>query len=188
MIIETERTILRNWHEGDLPAFHRLLSDPKIMELFPLKRTLEECVERMAFYQKAYDEGDYWWASIELKETSEVVGIAGLLKLDYEEGTRHAEYEIGWRLVPEMWGKGLATEAATGWMNYAFDTLNQETIIATAVHQNAGSIAVMKRLGMSCEIEAFQYPGIPDSHEHLQPSVLYKITRDEWQKQKRLEK
>ncbi len=180
MIIETESTILRNWCEGDLAAFHRLQSDPKIMELFPFKLSLEESVERLNKNQKAFDEGNYWWAAIEFKETCEVIGIAGLLKLQYEERTRHAQYEIGWRLIPEMWGKGLATEAATAWMDYAFENLKQKTIIATAVRQNAGSIAVMKRLGMRCEIEAFQHPDVPKTHPHLQPSVLYKITKNQW--------
>ena len=30
-------------------------------------------------------------------------------------------YEIGWRLIPEVWGNGLATEGAEAVMKYARD-------------------------------------------------------------------
>jgi ribosomal-protein-alanine N-acetyltransferase len=32
------------------------------------------------------------------------------------------DVEIGWRFLPEYWGKGLATEAAKAVMRYGFDT------------------------------------------------------------------
>ena len=186
MILETERTILRNWREDDLADYHHLNSDPRIMRLFPHQRTLDECVERMAMARKTIDELGFGWAAIELKESGQIIGIAGLLKNIFDHSKQFSEYEIGWRLRSEYWGKGLANEAATAWMNYAFNTLNEPAIIATAVHQNEASIALMKRLGMKFQPPAFDYPFGEESYAHLQPSVLYLISALEWSSRNKL--
>ena len=184
MILETKRTVLRNWRDSDLNDYHHLNSDPEIMRLFPFRRSLEESAESMETAKRIIYETGFGWAAIELKKTGQVIGISGLMINKIEHSMQFSDYEIGWRLRSEVWRQGLATEAAMAWLDYAFATLKEQAIIATAVHQNEASIAIMKKLGMTFIPPAFQYPFDSDDHIHLQPSVLYKITQDEWRMRK----
>lgn len=56
--------------------------------------------------------------------------------------------EIGWRLQPAHWGRGLATEAARAMAGFSFDRLRAPCLYGVADPRNAASIRVMQRLGM----------------------------------------
>lgn len=55
--------------------------------------------------------------------------------------------EIGWRLHPEVWGQGLATEAARPILAHAFGTLGLAEVVAGIMPGNAGSLRVATKLG-----------------------------------------
>ena len=53
--------------------------------------------------------------AVELKETGEWLGFIGVNYIPQDSQYPFEElplYEIGWRLIPEVWGNGLATEGA----------------------------------------------------------------------------
>ncbi len=60
-----------------------------------------------------------------------------------------AHFEIGWRLLPRAWGKGYATEAASCALKDAFQRTGMAQILAYTAPENAGSRAVMGRLGLA---------------------------------------
>lgn len=85
--------------------------------------------------------------------------------------------EIAWRLAPEVWGKGYATEAARATLDYGFETLSMPEILAWTVPHNAASRRVMEKLGMTHDpSEDFDHPRLPEGHE-LRRHVLYRISR-----------
>ena len=45
--------------------------------------------------------------------------------------------EIGWRLRPEKWGKGYASEAAREMTRFAFETLDAQLLCAVCHQENA---------------------------------------------------
>lgn len=57
------------------------------------------------------------------------------------------DIEIGWRLPRSSWGQGMATEAATRVLRYAFETLALAEVIALIDPENRRSIRVGQRLG-----------------------------------------
>ena len=57
--------------------------------------------------------------------------------------------DIGYRLHPDYWGKGLATEAARATLRYGFETLALDEVIALVLPGNAASIRVLEKLGMA---------------------------------------
>ncbi|HNR92635.1 MAG TPA: GNAT family N-acetyltransferase [Dokdonella sp.] len=81
------------------------------------------------------------WA-LELKETGEFVGRAGLHN---PEGW--PDLEIGWMLRPEFRHQGLATEAARAVLAYAFQRLGAERVISLIRIENSASERVARRLG-----------------------------------------
>ena len=83
---------------------------------------------------------------IELKETGTPIGVCGLL---YRETLDLSD--VGFALVPEHWGKGHATEAASAVMAYGRSTLGIERIVGLTSADNLASIKVLEKLGLSFE-------------------------------------
>jgi RimJ/RimL family protein N-acetyltransferase len=67
----------------------------------------------------------------------------------FSEAPEFDNVELGWRFFQSSWGKGYASEAALHIKN----TLAKNNVLkhfsAIAVKDNLGSIAVMKKIGMS---------------------------------------
>jgi RimJ/RimL family protein N-acetyltransferase len=64
------------------------------------------------------------------------------------ESLRGNPLEIGWRLHPDFWHRGLATEAAKEMAAFAFNRFNLQELLAVRYPENANSGRVMERLGM----------------------------------------
>lgn len=56
--------------------------------------------------------------------------------------------EVGWRLDPDAWGSGYATEAATAALGAAFETLKLHQVISLPQIDNPSSVKVAERIGM----------------------------------------
>ncbi|MEN3610970.1 GNAT family N-acetyltransferase [Plantactinospora sp. ZYX-F-223] len=85
--------------------------------------------------------------------------------------------KLGYAIHADHWGHGYATDAARTLITYGFTTLDLHRISAAMDPENAGSIAVVKRLGM-------QYEGHLRDHVHTngawRDSLLYSILAHEW--------
>jgi len=71
------------------------------------------------------------------------VGWAGLAYLPEFD-----EVDLGYRFLPNFWGKGYATEASHEILTYGFDELELKRIIAIAMKENKASLRVMEKVGM----------------------------------------
>jgi [ribosomal protein S5]-alanine N-acetyltransferase len=58
------------------------------------------------------------------------------------------EWEIGWAIHPDLWGAGIATEAAHRLLEFAFHELHSHRVVAFSHAKNLASIRVMKKLEM----------------------------------------
>jgi RimJ/RimL family protein N-acetyltransferase len=56
--------------------------------------------------------------------------------------------EVGWRLAPDAWGAGYATEGAREAVRIGFDRLALDEIVSFVHPDNTRSLAVTRRLGM----------------------------------------
>jgi hypothetical protein len=70
----------------------------------------------------------------------ELLGICGF--------ARWEEMELTYELLPKLWGRGLATEAARACIRYAFEEVGLRRVIAGADAPNATSLRVIEKLGM----------------------------------------
>ncbi len=79
---------------------------------------------------------------IQLKSTDEIVGICGLFKRD------HLEYpDLGFALLPDFYGQGLAQEASKLVIKYAFEKLQLPKIYAITAANNTSSTKLLHKLG-----------------------------------------
>jgi ribosomal-protein-alanine N-acetyltransferase len=107
--------------------------------------------------QRYQDDGVGLWA-MELKKTNELVGDCGIIRQQVEG---EYLYEIGYHLCRDLWGQGLANEAAIACRDWAFAHLKTERLIsppnlappAARVHlirpENLTSRRVAERNGMT---------------------------------------
>ena len=140
---ETERLLHRAMEPRDAASFFALNSHPEVIRYTgeePLA-SVEEARERIENNEDFETVGFGRWGSF-LKETGEMIGFCGLKYLPELE-----EVDIGYRFLPEYWGRGLATEAGKATLDYGFQEIGLEEIIGLVLDDNAGSIRVLEKLG-----------------------------------------
>lgn len=76
------------------------------------------------------------------KANGKVIGFAGLKFLP-EEG----EADLGYRFLPEYWGKGYGYEAAVACIQHAHGHYELEKVIAFVMPENLGSRRILEKLG-----------------------------------------
>lgn len=181
MRLETERLIIRNWEERDRELFHRINSDDDVMQFFPFRRSRAEADAFLDRIRAENEARGYGFSALELKQGGACIGFAGL-HADNVAPSRPADaVEIGWRLAPEFWGKGYVSEAAEALLAFGFEELGLNEIISFAVWNNDRSTAVMRRIGMTRDLEAdFDHPRVPDTYPQLKRHVLYSLKRQDW--------
>ncbi|MGN6466377.1 MAG: GNAT family N-acetyltransferase [Rhizobiaceae bacterium] len=180
--IRTPRLLLRNWEERDRDLFHRINSDPTVMEFFPFRRDRAEADVKMDELTAAIERDGFGFAAIETAASGQCAGFAGLSRPKGLPMFPPDTVEIGWRLAPEFWGKGYASEAARAWLAFGFETLGLEEIVSFAVASNRRSTAVMERIGMRRDPSGdFDHPAVGEDHAHLHRHVVYRLAHDDWE-------
>ena len=171
--IETARLRLRKVTPNDLTRLFAIRSDPEVMKFIGSGRpnSLEEVRTTLNRYLAHWEQHGFGRWSVDYKETDELIGWCGLC---YLEDT--GEVEIGYGIAKAYWGKGLASEAATASINYGFEELGLDRIVAVAWPDNASSRRIMDKLGMKY---------VKVTRHHDADVVYYAIKRDQyWMAQK----
>jgi RimJ/RimL family protein N-acetyltransferase len=159
---ETPRLLLRELQATDAPGMFALDSDPLVHRYLGSRpvQTLAQSQEIIAFVWRQYQENGIGRWAVELKETGEFLGWAGL-KLIREPLNGHVDfYEVGYRLIRRFWGHGYATEAARASVAYGFEVLQLPVLYAIADMQNLASRAVLAKVGFQ-HMGEFEHEGLP---------------------------
>jgi RimJ/RimL family protein N-acetyltransferase len=82
---------------------------------------------------------------------------------------RSGDVELGWWLVPAVWGRGLATEGAAAVRDEAFGRLGLERVVARCGADNPASARVMEKIGMHRDRVA--------TGRHGEPMLIYVLDR-----------
>ena len=173
-MIKTTRLVLRPWKEADLEAFAKLNADAKVMEHFPATLTKEESDALAAKIRAKFDQKGWGLFAVSIPGAADFIGFIGLAEPSFEAHFTPA-VEIGWRLAPQYWGKGYATEGALAVLKYGFEVLGLKEIVSFTAVQNKRSRAVMERIGMHRDQkDDFDHPKLPDGHR-IKKHVLYRI-------------
>lgn len=144
-ILETERCLVRETTVEDVKDFYRIYSNPSIVEYM---EPLYEDPEEERSYARDYIDQVYafynfgMWTVVE-KASGEVIGRAGIY---YREGCELPE--LGFVIAAERQGKGLATEVCSAILQYGYEELNFDKILAFVQPGNAASHRVCEKLGM----------------------------------------
>jgi RimJ/RimL family protein N-acetyltransferase len=172
-LLQTDRLLLQPHQPGDWQAFHRLAEDSRVMRYitggipFPPERS-RAFVARQQAHLVAH--GYCRW-KITLPETGEYLGFCGA---EHKVLDGETVPEIGWWIAPEYWGKGYASEAAHAAFGHLWNQVRVGRITSCAFPDNAPSIRIMQKIGLSFEKEFLEPSPLSEDSFRL---VMYSRTR-----------
>lgn len=175
----TERLTFRRITEADRDALRRLNADARVMRYFPKTMGDLDSDNFQARLQDHQNRFGFTLWGLEDRPTGTFVGLCGLLNFQIDAPFAPA-VELGYRLRPEFWGQGYATEAARSVLRYGFVVLGLPEIVSFTARKNEPSWKVMERLGMHRDpAEDFDHPSIEEG-QPLRRHVLYRLKREEF--------
>jgi RimJ/RimL family protein N-acetyltransferase len=145
--LRTDRLVVRAVTPDDVEAIVVLLTDPDV------RRHLGGPVDDDTVAAvRAGPIGQRWGVfGIVDVSTSELVGT---VSLDRE---RDGELEISYQLLHQRWGAGLASEAVSAVIDWAWSTTQDRSVIAVTQAANERSVRLLDRLGFVAEREMIEH-------------------------------
>ncbi len=165
-MFETERLMIRRMDDRDLDDIFAMRSDADVMQYIRAPQNRLEAANWIKLVSSRWEPHGLGFCSVIEKTTNQFVGWCGLWRLSETN-----EVEVGYAIAKNQWFKGFASEAARRFLEYGFNELELDEIVAVAREENLGSRRVMEKLGMQ-----FDYIG----RFYEAELVHYSITRKEF--------
>ena len=146
ILIETDRMILRKFSIDDYQSVYEFGSNVEVQkytgdEILTSLNLAKAIITEVLFSD--YKKYGYGRLAAIFKPENKIIGFAGLKYLP-----EFAKTDIGFRFLPEYWGKGIATEVSLAIIRYGFEILKLENIIGIADPMNIGSCRVLEKVGL----------------------------------------
>jgi RimJ/RimL family protein N-acetyltransferase len=168
MILEATRLILRPFREKDVERFAELMANHDFMRFSLGPYTYEQTQGVLQKFLSWNQAGLPSQFAVIFRGNNELIGYCGFL---HQEVDGRKEIEIGYRLHPDYWNRGLASEAAQVVGDHAFRDLNLPKVISLIHPDNIASRRVAEKNGMKIERETV-FRGFP--------TLVFAITREQW--------
>ena len=140
---KADAAVLFSWRgDAEVMRFAAMGPDPD------LATTLDRIERAMAFDAQF---GFSKWLVLD-RAMGEPIGDAGLLPMPDSE-----DFELGYRLRRDQWGKGLATEIALAWVEHARAQLRLPHLVAFTHPEHVASQRVLVKAGFQRTGEAVVY-------------------------------
>lgn len=143
-MIKTERLILRNWKIEDAESMYKYAKNPEIgpMAGWPA----HESIETSKMIINTFINHLYCFAICLKDDLDHPIGCCEL-KTESDMTNRSDEYELGYWLGQEFWGKGIMPEACKALIDYGFNELKLNAIWCGYYDGNNKSKRVQEKLG-----------------------------------------
>lgn len=155
----TERLRAERLQPAHLADLRRLHGDADVMARIGGLRNEGQTAEYLAYNLRHWSRYGFGLWVLHEGDDAPVVGLAMLRHLPLDGVD---EVELGYALVPSLWGRGLATEVAAACMAFARDPLQLPSVIALTEPGHERSQHVLRKVGMSHERDV-QLEGSPRS-------------------------
>ncbi|MDE5977313.1 MAG: GNAT family N-acetyltransferase [Turicibacter sp.] len=129
-------------------VFDNWSSDDEVTKFvtWPTHEDLSTTEAILISWEKAYELlTTYQWAMVD-REIDEVIGSISLFQF-HRRGSQHY-CELGYCLSRKYWNRGVTTEAAKAILQFAFEEIGIDVVMAKHDVRNIASGKVMKKLGM----------------------------------------
>jgi len=181
--LHTRRLLLTPLVETDLDLSLELWTDPDVVKFICDPESEDKIRKDFPDWIRRGGNGGIGEWRIADRATGEKLGTAYLLPLPVDEDDTDlslvvmgqmpdADIEIGYFLVRSAWGKGYATEVCERLIQFAFEAVSLDEVVASVDELNVASQKVLQKCGLLYRGRARCYG---------KDSPIYRITRDEWQ-------
>lgn len=150
----TDRLLLRQWRATDFEAYAGYYADEQTAKYVGGVSDRDQAWRRMAALIGHWALRGYGYWAVEERGSGRFAGCVGLWR-----SAGWPELELGYWLLPEMFGKGYATEAAAAARDFAFEVVGAQSLVSYIDPGNEPSKRVAERLGARFEevIELLTY-------------------------------
>jgi RimJ/RimL family protein N-acetyltransferase len=166
--LETPHLILRPFREEDVDLVAELMANSDFMRFSLGVFTREQTVsflEKILSWQR---DGLPSQFAVIMRSNSRLLGYCGFFHQQVDDVK---EIEIGYRLHPDYWNRGIATEAARAVRDHAFRDLELPRVISLIHPENVPSRRVAEKVGMTIEKET-TFKGFP--------TIVFALSREVW--------
>jgi RimJ/RimL family protein N-acetyltransferase len=153
-ILPSARLCYKLMTREDSELLFQLDQDPEVMRFInggkpsSMDQINDVFIPRMESYLNQQKGWGLW--QVNISSSNEYIGWILVRPMNFfSDSPELANLELGWRFIQSSWGKGYATEAALHIKNTLAKNDDLKSFSAIAVEDNLGSIAVMKKIGMS---------------------------------------
>jgi RimJ/RimL family protein N-acetyltransferase len=145
---------LERWGSGDLPLLERLMGDPRMTEHLGGPENSDKLRERQRRYEHL-EGADRMFKILDVA-TGTALGSVGFWAKPWREDQ---VYEIGWSVLPEFQGRGVAVGATAQAIQLAKSDDSHRFMHAFPNVDNAPSNAICRKLGFELlEALEFEFP------------------------------
>jgi len=180
----TDRLRLNPLVDDDLDLAVEMYTDPEVVKYVCDAMTEDEVRQEMPDSVKRGGNGGIGIWCISDRKTGEKLGDTYLLPMPIDEEDTdfslvvmgqmpYADIEIGYFLKRSAWGRGYATEVCKRMLEFAFQELPLDEVVASVEEENLVSRKVLEKSGLLDRGRTQSYG---------KESPIYRITRDEWNK------
>ncbi len=147
--LESERLLLRKICMSDAEDMFDYSKRPETSQylLWSPHASLSVTMDTIKFILTEYDTGRFNDFAVILKSSGKMIGTVGFTSVD----EKNACAEIGYVINPDYQGQGIATEAVSIILNFAFCELGFNRVEAKFMAENLPSRKVMEKCGMTFE-------------------------------------
>ena len=173
LALTTPRLLLRAPREADLDSLARLHADPAVNRFCagaaPQGRAaVAEQLQGWVSHWRQHGFGH--WVIAQRNAPDALVGVGGLMRRSV---AGHTGLYLYYRMLPQVWGQGLAAEMAQRALALAFGPLGEPAVLAAVPPANMPTRQTLERLGLRLKGAVAEVPG----RAH---SLLYELTRTGW--------
>ena len=176
-MLESPRLRLRELTDADFEAVHEYASDPEVVRFMNwgpnTKQDTRDFLERAQSAALVEPRLKHDFAVVG-KESGRLLGAIGLYVAPEE-----FQAMLGYCYSAAAWGQGYATEAAETVVRFGFDVLMLNRIWAGCDPDNAGSIRVLEKAGMTLEGRLREDVRI---RGEFRDSLVYGVLEREWRR------
>ena len=149
IISSSDNFTMRPIQISDLEDLVKIWADPEVTRFLPsqgLPISREDTAKSLQSFVEHWQQKKYGvWAIVE-RGSSQTIGYCGLRYLNQLD-----EVEVLYGLAKAYWGKGIATKAAKAAVEFGFEIINLDRVIAMALPDNVASIKVINNVGLQYE-------------------------------------
>lgn len=148
--LKSDRIVLRKLVQSDCAALKKLVNSPDVYRYLPTFLFEKKYEDVSCVISRLYEECFKESIILGVFQGSDFCGLAEM----YGYRDEIHKVSVGYRLLKEFWGQGIATETLHLMIDYLYGETDIEIITASTMVENQASASVLKKNGFDLVVHA----------------------------------